>query len=345
MKKLLLVLLVISLVLVNFAGCGGQSSTSDVGDSASAEPIVIQFPIVDTMDTSLGQACTLFKEYVEKESNGAMQVSMLPNGQYGGERQAVEAVALGMLQMTVPTSAVLTTYSDNWMILDMPFLFNSKEASYAAVDGELGERLNAELPANGLICLGFGDNGFRHVSNNVRPINVPDDMKGIKIRVMESPVYISMFKLLGANPVPMSFSEVYTALQQGTVDAEENGPVMVAQTKFNEVQKYYSLTKHVCSITAVIVSKTWFEGLSEENQKIIKDGVKTYLVDEQRKIETQLAEECLQNLKDEGMVVNEVSPENLQKFRDAMQPIYAEYSDRIDPELYDIIEKYNNENS
>lgn len=343
MKRLLLILLIIAIVLMNFGGCGGKSGASNTdSESATVEPITIQLAHVEPEDRSLHQGAVLFKEYVEEKSEGRLDVNILPNGQFGGDRQSAEATALGTIQMTAAVTSVLTSYSNDFMILDLPFMFNSREAFYSALDGDLGDALNSVLPEYGLIGLGYNDNGLRQISNNVRPINTPDDLKGIKMRVMESPVYIRMFELLGANPTPMSFTEVYTALQQGTVDAQENGASLIYASKFQEVQKYLSLTNHVYSANAILVNKDFYEGLPEDLQKIIAEGVREGLVNGQREIEGSSDAGFVQKLKDAGMEVNEVTPENLIKFREAVSPMYDEYKSQMNPELFDIVEKYNN---
>lgn len=331
-------MLVLILALASFTGCGGNSSEQA---GSSDEPIVITMATCVTEESTLGRACTEFKKYVEEESQGKLSINILPNSQYGGDRESTEAVAMGTIQMCPAVTSVLTAYSNDFMILDLPFLFTSRQASYDALDGDLGKALDKHLADIGLVNLGYDDNGLRQMTNNVRPINTPDDLKGVKMRVMESPVFIRMFELLGANPVPMSFSEVYTALQQGTVDGQENGASLIYDSKFQEVVKYMSLTGHVYSVNASLINKDFYEGLPEDLQKIIADGVKAKLVDWQRNEEANSDAAYIQKLKDAGMQVNEVTPENMQKFRDAVAPMFDEYKAQVNPELFDIVDKYN----
>lgn len=281
------------------------------------------------------------KEYVESESDGRLLVNILPNSQYGGDAECTEAVALGTIQMCPAITSVLTAYSDDFMILDLPFLWATREASYAALDGDLGAALDMHLADIGMINLGYNDNGMRQMTNNVRAINTPDDLQGIKMRVMESPVFIRMFELLGANPVPMSFSEVYTALQQGTVDGQENACSLIYESNFQEVITYLSITNHVDGINANLINKEFYEGLPEDLQQIIADGVKLELVDNQRAMEANADAEYIQKLEEAGMVVNIVSVENMQLFRDAVAPMYEEYKAQVNPDLFDIVDQYN----
>lgn len=336
MKKLLAILLIVVFVLVSVVGCTGKEAAA-----TPAEPIVLNLATCVTEDSTLGKACTEFKKYVEERSEGQIIVNILPNSQYGGDIESTVAVAMGTIQMCPAVTSVLTPYCDDFMILDLPFLFISRDASYAALDGDLGNALNANLGDLGLVNLGYNDNGLRQITNNARPINVPADLKGVKMRVMESPVYIRMFELLGANPVPMSFSGVFTALQHGTVDGQENGVSLIYDSKFHEVVKYLSLTGHVYSVNANLINKTFYTGLPADLQKIIADGVKIELVDYQRELESSADANYIQKLKDAGMVVNEITPENMLKFREAVATMFNEYKANVNPELFTMVDNAN----
>lgn len=335
MKKTLALLLCLILVMGVMAGCGSGGEGEAEGE---AENYVIQLAHVEAEGRSVYAAAEEFKAYIEEASEGRITVNVLPNAQFGGDMEGLEGTALGTIQMTMASTAPLASYDENFMILDLPFLFESREHCYSAVDGELGQALNDLLPQYGLINFGYADNGLRHITNNVRPINEPADLEGIKIRVMESPVYIDMFNLLGANPTPMSFSEVYTALQQGTVDAQENGAGLVYATKFQEVQKYYSLTSHVYSLDAVAINADFYNSLPEDLQALVKEGAETILIQKQR--ETEMNEDAgfIQKLEDEGMIINEITPENMQKFKDAVMPMHEEYKgNQVEERFFDLI--------
>lgn len=336
MKKIFIALLILILAMGTLTGC--NSGTDNAGDS-SQEKYVIQLAHVEAEGRSVYAAAEDFKKYVEDQSEGVVTVNILPNGQFGGDMEGIEGTALGTIQMTMASTAPLASYNDNFMILDLPFLFTSREDCYSAVDGELGKALDDLLPQYGLINLGYADNGLRHITNNVRPINEPNDLKGIKIRVMQSPVYIDMFNLLGANPTPMSFSEVYTALQQGTVDAQENGAGLVYATKFQEVQKYYSLTGHVYSLDAVLINDKFYNNLPENLQNIISKGAKDILIDGQRQFEANDDAGFIKKLQDEGMIVNEITPANLEKFKNAVMPMYDQYKgSKVEAKYFDMID-------
>lgn len=303
--------------------------------------VVIKLGHVEPEDRSTHMAALEFKKYVEEKSAGKLTVEIYPNGQLGGDRQETEAVALGTLQMTIPATSVLTTYSPKFGILDMPFIFKDVNAAFAALDGEIGASLDSYLTPVGLKNLGYSYNGARSITNSKNPINEPADLEGIKMRVMESPVFIDMFKALNANPTPMSFGEVFTGLQQGTVDGQENSPSLVYSMKFNEVQKYYSMTNHVQGILANLINEDFFNNLSEEHQKIVSDGARMYLVERQRQMELDDTAMFLQKLEDSGLIINEISPENHQKFVDALQPMYEKYTEKIGNDMFEVVAKYN----
>lgn len=302
---------------------------------------VIKLGHVEPENRSTHQAALEFKKYVEEQSNGKMVVEIYPNGQLGGDRQETEAVALGTLQMTIPATSVLTTYNPKFGILDMPFIFKDVNAAFAALDGEVGKNLDTYLTTVGIKNLGYSYNGARSITTGVRPINEPSDLKGIKMRVMESPVFIDMFKTFGANPTPMSFGEVFTGLQQGTVDGQENSPSLVYTMKFNEVQKYYSLTNHVQGILAILINDKFFNSLPENQQKIVSVGARKYLVERQRQMELDDTAMFLQKLKDSGLIINDITPENHQKFVHALKPMYAKYEKNIGQDMFDMVARYN----
>lgn len=293
----------------------------------------------EAQSTHIG-ARDYFKKYVEEKSKGRIVVELYPNGVLGGDRQVIEAVQLGTVQMTIPAAAVLSGFEPKFQVLDFPFLFKDKKSAYKALDGDLGKKLNGMLIPLGLRNLVFGENGFRHTTNNKKPITKPEDMKGMKIRTMESPVHIASFKALGANPTPMNFGELYTALQQKTVDAMECPIPLIYTSKFYEVQKYCSLTGHFYAATAVLINEKFFQSLPKDLQKIVQDGANLYRT-EQRKINDKQDKEMLDELKKDGMLVNDVTPDQKKAFIKATLPVYDEFKDLIGPDLLELARKAN----
>jgi len=344
MKKIVSLILALSLLLVFIAGCGGSSNQNNNagGENAgSTKSVTIKIGHVEHEERSTHQALLEFKKEVEEKSNGSILIEIYPNGALGGDVQLTESVAMGTLGAALPATSVLTTYSAEFGLLDMPYLFSTSENAFEAMDGELGQYFDAKLEEVGIKNLGYSFNGVRSLTNSVRPVNEPADLKGMKVRVMESPVFIDFFETLGANSTPMSFNELFTALQQKTVDAQENPPSLIFTNKFYEVQKYLSLTEHVNNFLAFIMNKDLFDSLTSEQQEIITTAAKNF-VDSQRKMELEDTDKYVELLASEGgMQVNEVTPENKQKFRDALQPMYEKYRSQFSQELFDMAEKYN----
>jgi len=331
MKKMILISIMVLTIFVsiNLSGITGSSSTDKL--------ITITAAYLEQDGTSQDLAYKKFKEYVEEKSNNRVRVQLYPNGQMGGERKTVEAVSLGTLTISETITSVLTTYSSDFEVLDLPFIFSDKNSGFKALDGKLGARFDNLLLERGFRNLGYGYSGARSMSNNVRPIYEPNDVKGLKMRVMETPVYIDFFKTLGANPVPISFDELFIALQQGTVDGEENPPTLFYSSKFYEVQKYYSLTEHTYGYLANLINESFYQSLPEDIRTIIDDGAKKYLVDWQRQEEVNQNIDILKKLEAEGLIINEISPDNRQKFFNKMAPLYDKYKKKLGEEIFDLV--------
>lgn len=248
MKKKILAFLLCTVMLLTLAGCGGKTAApagtpdassggaSSGGASSGTAEYTFIVAHVDPEDGPLHQNLLEFEKYVEEKTGGRMDVQVFGNGLLGGDREILEAINLGTVQMGNMASSNLTAYGDKFGIYELPFLFNSFEAATAAYDGELGKIYNEWLAENGFVCYGVFTYGWRALSNKVREVWTPDDLAGIKVRVMEVPMYIDAFTLLGANPTPMSWNEIYTGLQQGTIEAQDNSPEQTYLAKFFEVQ-------------------------------------------------------------------------------------------------------------
>ncbi|QSQ08290.1 Solute-binding protein [Koleobacter methoxysyntrophicus] len=336
MKKVLILLsiTVICLGLI-LTGCGGKQGDSKPDDAAN-KPITIKLAYVvpETQSTHIASE-KVFKNYVEEKSGGRLKVELYPNGQLGSDRQAIEGVSLGTIEMTIPAAAVLSGFEEKFMVFDLPFLFESREAAHRALDGELGQKLSELLIPHGLKNLVFAENGFRNITNNKKPITTPDDLKGLKIRTMENPVHIAAFKALGANPTPMAFGELFTALQQGTVDAQENPISLIYTSKFYEVQKYCTLSGHVYAPTAVLINNDFYNSLPEDLQKIIREAAVAYR-DYQRELAGQQDTEFIAKLKEAGMQVNELTPEQKKAFVEATKVVYEQFESKIGKDLIEM---------
>ena len=340
MKKFLKVSLICGLAGLLLAGCGsqGNSGTADQGKDKKA---TIKIGHVEPENRSTHQALLNFKKKVEDESHGSLKIEIYPNGALGGDVQLTESVANGTLDAALPSTSVLTAYSEDFGVLDMPYLFVNSESAFKAMDGEIGDYYNKKLEKNGLINLGYTYNGPRSTTTNGKVIQAPDDLKGIKMRVMESPIYIDFYKTLGANPTPMSFTELYTGLQQGTVDAQENPPSLILADKLFEVQKVLSVDEHAHNFLAFIMNKAKFDSLSQHQKDILTKAAKDY-VKEQRAMELKDNEAAIEKLGTTGgLKVNKLTAEQKKAFYNALAPMYDKYKAKFGNDLFDKAAKYN----
>lgn len=351
MKKALSVVFALAMAL-SLAACGGTggggavsgapSGSNGTGGSqpSGGEAVTLKIAHVEAEDRSTHQALLQFKSALEEKSGGRFQIEIYPNSELGGDEELCESVAMGTIQMALPSTSVLTAYNDRIGVLDMPYLFKDAQSAFKALDGALGDQISEWIAGNGFISLGYTYNGPRCTTNNVRPIHTPDDLKGLKIRVMSSPVFIDMYDTLGANTTPMSFSELFTGLQQNTVDGQENPPTLIYASGFQQVQKYLTIDNHVHNFLPILTNEAWFNGLSAEDQAMVKECAAD-LVANQRKIELEDNETIVEKLEAEGMEVNYLTDDQYQQFVDAVQPMYDKYKGQWGAEIFDLATSFN----
>ncbi|MDR1920842.1 MAG: DctP family TRAP transporter solute-binding subunit [Candidatus Adiutrix sp.] len=267
---------------------------------------------------------TYFKPEMEKRTNGRVAVEIYPNAQLGSDRQAIEGVSLGTLEMAAIGGSSLLPLDDRIKFMDLPFLFPDGDVAYKAYSEFLTAELNSILEPHDLTILSAAELGFRHITNNRKPITRPEDLKGLKLRTMENPLHVATFKLLGANPTPVAFSELYTALQQGTVDAQENPINVIATGKLYEVQKYLSLTGHIYSPAMYLISTSYYNDLPEDIRRTIDEvsGETQPIIHE---LLVKQNQDYVEELKAAGVQVNDLTAEEKQAFRNLCQPVYDEY--------------------
>ncbi len=280
---------------------------------------------------------TFFKPEIEKRSEGRIKVEIYPNAQLGSDRQAIEGVSMGTLEMAAIGGSSLLTLDDRIQIMDMPFLFPSSEVAYKAYNEFLTVELNKILEPHDITILSSAELGFRHITNNRGPITKAADLNGLKLRTMENPLHVAAFKLMGANPTPVAFSELYTALQQGTVDAQENPVNVIASAKLYEVQKYMSLTGHIYSPAMFIISTSYLNDMPEDLQKVIHEVSPLAQQVIHDLLVKQNAEEVA-TMVEAGLLVNDLTPEEKKAFRDLCQPVYDEYIKKHGDELIKKVE-------
>jgi tripartite ATP-independent transporter DctP family solute receptor len=266
-----------------------------------------------------------FADLVAQKSGNKIQVKLFPGGTLGGDVQTVSALQGGTIEMTVLNAGILASQVKAFEVFDFPFLFATPQEADAVVDGPFGKGLFDKLAEKNLIGLAYWELGFRNLTNSKRPIQKVEDIAGLKIRVIQSPIYIDMFSALGAAPTPMPFPEVYTALEQKAVDGQENPFTLIRTSKFYEVQKHLAITRHVYNPQAVLIGKKLWDQLSPAEKKIIDDSA-----DEatkfQRELSRKQSDEALADLKKAGMQVTEFSPAELQRLRDKVKPVIDKHT-------------------
>ncbi len=280
-----------------------------------------------------GRATKVFAEEVEKASGGKMKIRAIGAAALGSDVQMQQALIGGAQEMMVGSTATLVGITKEMAIWDTPFLFNSGKEADAVLDGPVGQKVMDKLQEKGLVGLVYWENGFRNLTNNKRAVTKLEDMDGIKLRVMQNNVFIDSFKTLGANAVPLPFSELFTALETKTVDGQENPYNTILSSKFYEVQKYLTVTNHVYSPWIVLVSKKYWDGLSKDEQKVLLDAAKKSR-DFERKDTRAEADKALADLRSKGMEVNELSSAEAGRMRDKLGAINTSIAANVGESLW-----------
>jgi tripartite ATP-independent transporter DctP family solute receptor len=242
--------------------------------SAAFAQTTMKISISTAQNSHQGVAIDTFAREVEKRTAGRYKVQTFYNGALGGERESIEAVQLGTQELTFSSTGPVPNFVPETKILDVPFLFRDKAHARAVLDGPVGQELLAKFDAKGFKALAWAENGFRHMTNSKRDVKAPEDLKGLKMRTMENPVHIAAYKGFGIITTPMAFPEVFTALQQGTVDGQENPLSVIIASKFDQVQKHLSLTGHVYSPAIFLMSKPAFDKLSAADKQAFLEAAK-----------------------------------------------------------------------
>jgi len=278
-------------------------------------------------DHPLGTGAQRFADAVAQKSGGKMKVTLFPNAVLGSDPQNLSAVRGGTLDFTSMATGLVASIDKQFMVFDLPFLFNNAQEAYAIADGPVGTRMLTDLAASGVVGLGIWDLGFRHITNSKRPITKAEDIQGLKIRVIASPIFIDLFTTLGANPVPMTFGEVYGALESRAIDGQDNPVAVIESAKFAEVQKYLSLTRHVYTGMPFLMSKKTWDGMSEAERRIIREAADEAKAEE-RKATLQKEAESVDALK-KTMQVNEVSAVEVARLRQKVQAVTDKFSREV----------------
>lgn len=330
-KSFKLLSLALSLSMLVVSGCSKGGDSKGSGDVK-----VMKLGIVTSSDRSLTKGLKKFAEIIEKESGGKLKGEVFADGLLGGDRQVLEALQMGTVQGTAVSTGVVAAFAPRFDAFDLPYLFKDKATAYKVFDGPIGTELLNDLPKAKLVGLGYWENGFRHVTNNKRPIQTAEDFKGLKLRTLESKVHVEFWKMMGTNPTPMSFSQLYSAMEQGVVDGQENPYGNVVSSKFNEVQKYLSNTGHVYNANVFLVSKVFWDKCTDQEKEIIKKAA-IEARDYQRKLNEEEDQSSVKLLTEKGMKINDLNPGEKEKIMEMAKPLYESVAKSIGGDLVDRI--------
>lgn len=315
MKRLFIKSALAGLALAAFGAASAQDVREHTIKFATQNPK--GHPIVVGMEK--------FAEIVSTKSGGKIKVTLFPGGVLGGDAPNVSAAQGGTLDMVVMNSGILANVEKAFTIYDFPFMFATPQEADAVVDGPFGRMMNAKLESKGLVGLAYWELGFRNITNSKRPITKVEDIAGLKLRVIPNAINVDWVTALGGNPTPMAFPEVYGALEQKAIDGQENPWTVINANKFYEVQKYATVTNHQYNPQSVFISKKTWDGLNAAERKILQDAA-TETAPYQRKVSREQMGAALDNMKKNGMQVNELSPAELAKFREKMKPVIEKHT-------------------
>jgi tripartite ATP-independent transporter DctP family solute receptor len=318
---------VLSLVATLALGAAGGAFAQDI------KPRLIRFGYGLNEQSNQGRAVKFFAAEVEKASGGKMKLRAIGAAALGPDTQMQQALIGGAQEMMVGSTATLVGITKEMALWDTPFLVNNTKEADALLDGPIGQKVMAKLEEKGLVGLVYWENGFRNLTNSKRPVNKLEDLDGVKLRVMQNEVFLSSFKSLGANAIPLPFSELFSALETRTVDGQENPYNTILSSKFYEVQKYLSITNHVYSPWIVTVSKKWWDGLSKDEKKVLMDAA-TKSRDFERKDTREEAARALADLKAKGMQINELTPAETARMRDKLTRVNASVATNVGMDLW-----------
>jgi len=341
-KALVIFFACITVLSIVLTGCGTDNTASDnsASDNSASQQITIRYGSADAEDAAVVQGLYAFKEYVEQASNGTIKVEPYINGVLGGDRELCEGLQIGSVDMCIVMGGILANYDERFNIFGLPYLWKTKQASYDAVDGEFGNIMEGYAEDFNFKLLGWGDGGTYQVANTGKPITSLSDIKGVKLRVPEIDMDIAFFSALGATPTPVSFSETYTALEQGVVDGLELSVELMYCSQMMDPVDYLTLTNHVQCVFPILMSPDCWNKLDSEQQKIVMAGIeKQVLVN--RQVAEDAEETYIQKFKDMGKTVYELSDEAMAEFVAVGEQVQVQYEDSLGIDLIELAKSYN----
>lgn len=283
-------------------------------------------------DHPVGNGIEAMNACMQERSEGKMQLTAFWGSALGDDLQATQALRSGTQEMVVTSTSPIVGIVPALGVFDLPFLFANEEEADAVLDGEFGDYISDMMPDANLINLAYWENGFRNLTNSRNPVEKWEDLDGMRVRVMQNNIFLDTFENMGANATPMAFGEVFTALETGAIDAQENPFVTIDTSKFYEVQDYLSVTRHAYTPFMILFSKPIWDTYSDEEQQILEDCAIVGR-DEQRRVSRELSDDSLAKLKEVGMDVNELSEEEMERMREQAQAVYERHAPEIGPEV------------
>ena len=320
MRKVLLFVLLVTVVVAPLFAGGDQEETYNIVAGIGLNDKSAQY-----------ESLVYFKELVEENSNGRVTVEIYHSSQLGDDREMMEALQRGEQEMTCPSTAPMAQFVPGFSVFDLPFLFPSNEAADYVLDGDVGQELLDELSDVGIKGLVYWENGYRHLTNSQRAIRTPSDVEGLRVRTMENPLHLDAWRAIGANPTPMAFGEVFSAMQQGVIDGQENPWGTIYLQNFPEVQSFATDTGHVYSPFVLMIAQSFWDELPSDLQEVVMDAA-IQGREHNRELNRRYNREYLEELKD-VMTVVELTQEERTQFQESVLPVYDEYADQIGEEL------------
>lgn len=288
-------------------------------------------------DHSSSKAMEIFQEELANRTDGDLTAQLFPAMQLGGAGENIDQVSSGAVMGTWVGIAYLSRIVAEFEALSLPFAFDNREDAFRVIDGKVGDMLNEKLAEKGFTALGYMELGFRNVTNNERPIKEPEDFKGLKIRLQPNQTHLDTFRALGANPVSMGIKEVYSGLQQGVIDGQENPYSVIATRRLDEVQKYLSDSRHFYDYIVIIANLDKFESLSDEEQQAVRDSMDV-AVEWQRSKAAEEADAARQTLIDRGMEFTSLSDETREALRQETQGVVDELKNSLGADIVETVQ-------
>ncbi|WP_404472097.1 TRAP transporter substrate-binding protein [Vreelandella venusta] len=301
-------------------------SAANANEFADMDPVTLRLAHVVNEQDGFHIAATKFEELVEARTDGKVDIEIYPNASLGDERTLLEGMQIGTVDMGVITNGPVANFVEEMAVFELPFLFPSPEAAYGVLDGPIGQELLDKLADVNLKGLAYAERGFRNLTNSERAINTPEDLDGLRIRVMENPVYTDTFRELGANAIPMAWTEALTAMQQGTIDGQENPVNVIHSFKLDETQNYMTLSRHTYAPAIFVMGMPAWSQLPEHAQEVLLAAAQE-AAEHERQVNAEMEAEQLQALRDAGMEIND-SPD-MEAFQAAVAPVYEQYGEQF----------------